>query len=262
MFTHDPAVPPPLRGLLAPTGKPHRVAPSPPCTEVARTRPRRAPASLLRVRFSAELSNQQRGAGSKAPRPEPGPPLAAASMRDLQLISIAPWAGRGHMVPEAREKPNTMQAGREHAPPPHSSEALLCCRRLWGPPCTGGTAVPARLRGLNTIQRPSSSSSGRHSLAFLPASFRGGRALPSDPVPTKGPLSMTKSPQRLPPTNGIGPAGALSETATRACRCFSPFLPNGPIRSSRCHINYLNLGDMPAASSETPFGARRPRIPH
>lgn len=118
MFTHDPAVPPPLRGLLAPTGKPHRVAPSPPCTEVARTRPRRAPASLLRVRFSAELSNQQRGAGSKAPRPEPGPPLAAAPMRDLQLISIAPWAGRGHMVPEAREKPNTMQAGREHAPPP------------------------------------------------------------------------------------------------------------------------------------------------
>lgn len=259
MFTHDPAVPPPLRGLLAPTGKPHRVALSPPCTWVAHTGPGRAPASLLRVQFSAELSNQRRGARSIALRPEPGPPLAAAPTWNLQLISIAPWAAWGQMVPEATEKPNTMPGWSRAWPTPTpflGGPALLQTAL--------GTTVPAWIKGIKHHSTPvllqlQSAQPGLPP-GLLP--LLGGQALPSDPVPTKGPLSMTKRPQRLPPTNGIRPAGALSETATRACPCFSPFLPNGPTRSSRCHINYLNLGDMRAASSETPFRARRPRIPH
>lgn len=181
---------------------------------------------------------------------------------DLQLISIS-CCSSGQMAPGTRQRNQAQcQPAKGRRLPASLSPLALPSQALapegfWDRICTRGSLFLPGLRGLNTIKRPSSDA-GTHACS-PPSLLRRGPGPARDQGPTKGSVSMTKRTRCFPQNKWHQIGRALWKTASLASRSF--FFLNFPIRSSRCHINYLNLGEISAASSEALFRARRPRIP-
>ena len=147
----------------------------------------------------------------------------------------------GQMAPGTRRGIEHSAMWQTRVPlPARSARQALALWGFWDHLCS--LRSPG-LRGLNTIKQPSSSV-GTHTPS-LPSLLRRGSG---DLVPTKGSLSMTKSQAFIPPTpqpqNKWQNWPGIVDISNTGLPVFSLLFP---IRSSRCHINYLNLGEISGA---------------